>query len=73
VVGISGNPPFSIDYSINSNNQTPLTINGSGNQQYTITLKKFFAATKLSTPLRIKSLAICVDTFNSLANLFVNA
>jgi gliding motility-associated-like protein len=34
---IAGNPPFSIDYSINSNNQTPLTINGSGNQQYTIT------------------------------------
>ena len=34
---IAGNPPFSIDYSINSTNQTPLTINGSGNQQYTIT------------------------------------
>jgi len=34
---IAGNPPFSIDYSINSTNQTPLTINGSGSQQYTIT------------------------------------
>ena len=34
---IAGNPPFSIDYSINSTNQTPLTVNGSGNQQYTIT------------------------------------
>ena len=34
---IAGNPPFSIDYSINSTNQIPLTINGSGSQQYTIT------------------------------------
>ena len=34
---LAGSPPFSIDYSINSTNQTPLTLNGSGNQQYTIT------------------------------------
>jgi gliding motility-associated-like protein len=34
---IAGNPPFSIDYSINTINQTPLTINGGGNQQYNIT------------------------------------
>ena len=34
---LAGSPPFSIDYSINAINQTPLTLNGSGNQQYTIT------------------------------------
>jgi len=34
---LAGSPPFSVDYSINSTNQTPLTLNGSGNQQYTIT------------------------------------
>ena len=33
----AGSPPFTIDYSINSNNQTPININGSGNQQYTVT------------------------------------
>jgi len=32
----AGSPPFSVDYSINATNQTPLTLNGSGNQQYTI-------------------------------------
>jgi gliding motility-associated-like protein len=32
----AGAPPFSIDYTINSNSQTPLLINGFGNQQYTI-------------------------------------
>ena len=35
---LAGSPPFSIDYSINSTNQVPLTLNGSGNQQYTICL-----------------------------------
>ena len=34
---LAGSPPFSIDYSINAINQTPLTLNGSGNQQHTIT------------------------------------
>ena len=34
---LAGSPPFSIDYSINAINQTPLTFNGNGNQQYTIT------------------------------------
>jgi len=33
----AGSPPFTIDYTINSTSQTPLNINGSGNQQYTIT------------------------------------
>ena len=33
----SGTAPFNIDYKINNNGQTPLVINGSGNQQYTIT------------------------------------
>ncbi|MAJ13047.1 MAG: hypothetical protein CMD09_03460 [Flavobacteriales bacterium] len=32
----AGAPPFSIDYTINSNSQTPLVINGFGNQQYNI-------------------------------------
>ena len=32
----AGSPPFTIDYTINSTSQTPLNINGSGNQQYTI-------------------------------------
>ena len=32
----SGTPPFQVDYSINSLNQTPITLNSSGSQQYTI-------------------------------------
>ncbi len=31
-----GTPPFNIDYTINAAPQTPLVINGSGNQSYTI-------------------------------------
>ena len=32
----AGTPPFNIDYKINNNSQTPIILNGSGNQQHSL-------------------------------------
>ena len=32
----AGTPPFNVDYKINNNGQTPIVLNGSGNQQHSL-------------------------------------
>ena len=32
----TGTPPFNVDYKINNNGQTPIVLNGSGNQQHSL-------------------------------------